>query len=436
MKLVLSLLLGMGLLNFNSSFKKLYILYVFLGSYLFMSTSIINNSIWVKINWIFSVDFYGLYLLIMSFWIMGIMELVKKDSLMQFMCLILMMSLLLSFGTLNMLILYFMFEFSLLPIFFLIQFKGYSYERFESMMYMLFFTIIMSIPFMMVMMSMYNKLGSLMMVSLMNYSLNEVKLFFLLLMFLVKVPMFIIHIWLPKAHVEAPVYGSMILAGVLLKLGTYGVLRMILLFYENIYFMSNYFIVISLVGGVMMSMYCLIQVDMKMLVAYSSIVHMMMLMGSMFTMSKLGLVGAYMMMIGHGLCSSGLFFIVNLSYIYSNSRLLMLNKGFMSVNSNLSLWWFLLCSSNFSAPISLSLMGEMLMLMSLYSWDLILLPFLIMMSFFCSVYSLYLFSYTQHGELNYMLNKYMSVKVIDYLILFFHWFPLNMLFIGLGLFMV
>lgn len=92
--------------------------------------------------------------------------------------------------------------------------------------------------------------------------------------FLVKLPIYIFHLWLPKAHVEAPVAGSIILAGVLLKLGGYGLIRVLLIFQKISLNFSSLWVRISLVGGVVVSLLCLRQVDIKSLIAYSSVVHM------------------------------------------------------------------------------------------------------------------------------------------------------------------
>ena len=142
---------------------------------------------------------------------------------------------------------------------------------------------------------------------------------------------------MPKAHVEAPVYGSMILAGVLLKMGGYGLIRFIEILI-NIRIKFNFLIIrVRIVGRLIVSLICLVQIDIKRLVAYSSVVHMNIMLCGVLRLTKIGIVGGYIMIIAHGLCSSGLFYIVNLYYIRSSSRLLILNKGFINKLSGLTL---------------------------------------------------------------------------------------------------
>jgi len=149
-------------------------------------------------------------------------------------------------------------------------------------------------------------------------------------------PIYILHIWLPKAHVEAPVYGSIILAGVLLKIGRYGLIRFIELLVCRINY--NYLIFsVSIIGRVIIGINCLVQIDIKRLVAYSSVVHINLILCSLLTLFKMGFISRYIIIISHGLCSSGLFYMVNIYYSRSIRRLLVLNKGIISKLPGLSI---------------------------------------------------------------------------------------------------
>nr|YP_009859734.1 NADH dehydrogenase subunit 4 [Allorhynchium sp. YN]QKK69215.1 NADH dehydrogenase subunit 4 [Allorhynchium sp. YN] len=435
MKFIMFIMFSIGLLNF--CYMNLYMCCLLVMFFMLININLIFN-LFNLVNMTFSIDFYSMYLIILSIFIISLMLMISMEKFSMFLILLLLLLLILSFSTMNFLMFYFMFEASLIPIFLLIVYNGYSFERYEAAMYMFFFTMISSLPFLMIIIYIMENFGTLMylMLEILQIKLSSFIFLVMLMVFLVKMPMFFFHIWLPKAHVEAPVYGSMILAGVLLKLGSYGILRLAQFFPYSLMKLSSFIISVSLVGGVVMSLVCLVQVDMKMLVAYSSVVHMSMLIASLMTLSKIGFIGSYLMMIGHGLCSSGLFYIVNINYEYSGSRFLYLNKGTINLNSSLTMWWFLLCISNFSAPISLSLIGEILMLMSLVSLDYLNLFYLMMLCFISAAYSLYLFSYTQHGQMNQLYMKFFYVNVKEYMILFLHWFYLNMMTFCLNYFMI
>jgi len=148
--------------------------------------------------------------------------------------------------------------------------------------------------------------------------------------FFIKLPIYLFHVWLPKAHVEAPVYGSMLLAAILLKLGGYGLIRLRAIFTWECLNYSFFLIRLGIVGRLYVSLYCLIQVDMKIIVAYSSVVHINFMISSLFSLLKMGAVRRVIVMVSHGLCSSGLFYIVNIYYIRSYRRLIIINKGYIN----------------------------------------------------------------------------------------------------------
>jgi len=160
-----------------------------------------------------------------------------------------------------------------------------------------------------------------------NYNITFWGFLIIYIAFFIKIPIYLFHVWLPKAHVEAPVYGSMVLAGVLLKIGRYGLIRLIEIFYKVGAKYGYIIFRIGIIGRIIIRILCLVQVDMKSMVAYSSVVHINLILCSLITFYKVGILGRYVIIISHGLCSSGIFFIVNLYYERSGRRLLFLNKG-------------------------------------------------------------------------------------------------------------
>nr|YP_010034070.1 NADH dehydrogenase subunit 4 [Colobopsis nipponica]QOW83439.1 NADH dehydrogenase subunit 4 [Colobopsis nipponica] len=428
------------MMMFNKKIMYYYNL-CFLISFFFLFKYMFKDGVWVSISLSYGFDFYSYNLLLLSFWIIGLMfmviQLEKMSVVKSLMFLVMMMILIIFFLSMNLLLFYFMFELSLIPVFMLIIYWGLNFERLSASFYLLLYTMFVSLPllvYIMKMLKLYKTLEmSLMKMGVMNLSVLDYLILFLA--FLIKMPIYMFHSWLPKAHVEAPVYGSMILAAILLKLGSYGLLRFIDIFlFSSLKY--NYLIFsVGIVGSFIVSLVCLIQVDMKSLVAYSSVVHMNMLMCSVYTMTKLGFMSSYILMISHGLCSSALFFMVNLYYERSLSRLMFLNKGMMSIYPSLSVWWFGFCVINFSFPFSLNFISELLLIMVIISFDIILMIYIMLVCFFSSVYSLYLYSYIQHGQVYSENNKkFYVIYLSDYLILIVHMVPLVLMIFNLVLF--
>nr|AND95961.1 NADH deshydrogenase subunit 4 [Onthophagus carbonarius] len=404
----------------------MFFMFIFVNSYNYMFKSI---------SYFLGCDLLSYCMILLSFWICSLMIMASESvnyksyyvNFFMFMVLLLLFFLFITFSSMNLFLFYLFFEMSLIPTLILIVGWGYQPERLQAGIYLLFYTLLVSLPMMISIFYYYENYYSLDFFFLNNLISSVYMYLCVNLAFFVKMPMYLVHLWLPKAHVEAPVSGSMILAGVLLKLGGYGLMRLMLIFLEIGMKINLIFILISLYGGLLVSLICIRQIDIKSLIAYSSVAHMGMVLGGIMTMTYWGMCGALVMMLAHGLCSSGLFCLANINYERFVSRSMFMNKGMINLIPSMSLWWFLLSSSNMAAPPSLNLLGEIMLINSLVSWNKLCMLMLMFLSFLSAVYSLYLYSYTQHGKLYSGLFSFFTGAVREYLLLMMHWFPLNIL---------
>nr|AAV49054.1 NADH dehydrogenase subunit 4 [Perga condei] len=420
--------------------------FIFLLSFIVIIFFEMMNDIWVSISYFLGVDYISLGLILLSCWISSLMfmassSLYNKNFMLNYfsiLVLFLLIFLIVTFSSMNLFLFYFFFESSLIPVLLLIMGWGYQSDRMQAGLYLLFYTLLASLPLLMGLLFIYEVEKSLYLSFLKIFSLefNFYLYLSMIMAFLVKMPMYFVHLWLPKAHVEAPISGSMILAGIMLKLGGYGLIRvfsMMMLIGVKLNFI---FIIMSMVGGIIVSFICLYQFDLKSLIAYSSVVHMSMVISGIMVLTYWGISGAYLMMISHGLCSSGLFCLANIMYERLGSRSLMINKGLLNFMPSMSLFWFLLCSSNMSAPPSLNLLSEIMLINSMISWNYIMMVLLIFLSFFSALYSLYLYSYSQHGKLMLGYYSFSMGFISEYLLLLLHWVPLNLMILKVDLFVM
>uniref|UniRef100_A0AB38ZLF4 NADH-ubiquinone oxidoreductase chain 4 n=1 Tax=Andricus sp. TaxID=3022421 RepID=A0AB38ZLF4_9HYME len=405
------------MLYYQNLFFLMFLMFLLYNNILFYS---------LKIYFMLFMDYYSFYLILLTIWIMSLMlmSLIKMNfmKLYIFNFIIMMIMLILTFSSINYFMFYFFFEISMIPTLFLIVGWGGQFERIEASIYMLMYTLFASLPMMIILLKIYNKINILNMILLSNMNLiNNIYMYiYLLLAFLVKMPMFFFHLWLPKAHVEAPISGSMILAGIMLKLGGYGLLRMMLIM-EELCLIYNYLIIsFSLMGAVFISLLCLKQIDMKNIKLLIHLYYMGMMLSSLMSMNMLGYIGGLMMMIGHCLCSSGVFCLVNINYERLLTRSMLLNKGMMNIMSFNKIILIYYMYFYYIIPPSLNLFSEIMMINSLLMWSEALLVILMMLSFFSVVYTMYFYSSINHGFIYKNLNKFMSIFYREYLLIYLH----------------
>nr|APT42093.1 NADH dehydrogenase subunit 4 [Salmacis bicolor rarispina] len=347
-------------------------------------------------------------------------------------------ALIITFSSLELLLFYVAFETTLIPTLILITRWGAQMERFQAGLYFIFYTLFGSLPLLISLIALYISNSSLSipnteLIWINENSINSLTIWWTLsiIAFLIKMPVYGFHLWLPKAHVEAPVAGSMILAAILLKLGGYGLIRLITLFTStSLNLISLPLVVFCSWGALVTSIVCIRQTDLKALIAYSSVGHMSIVAAAIFTLSSWGMNGALMLMIAHGLVSSALFSLANTVYERSGTRTLAIVRGLKILLPLTTLWWLLMCAANLGLPPSPNLIGEILILSSLISWSVWLFPIIGAATVFGAIYSLMIFQLSQQGSTELAINNISPNFSREHLLASLHIIPLVLIIIN------
>ncbi|YP_086807.1 NADH dehydrogenase subunit 4 (mitochondrion) [Bemisia tabaci] len=324
-----------------------------------------------------------------------------------FMMLILLM---MTFYSWNLMMFYLMFEMSMIVVLMIIMTWGYQPERVEAALFMVMMTVMTSLPFITTMM---NNSTNLSLWNIQYMEMNKWEYLSLMLVFMMKMPTMFLHMWLPKVHVESPVQGSMILASILLKLGSYGLIRMTSTNSEMNNKLEWIILSFSLWTALYLSMICFMQTDLKTMIAYSSVVHMTLVFATITLDKSKSMLGGMYIMIGHGTCSAGLFYMANIMYKNSKSRSIIINKSMFSMNPSAMMMWFFMCMSNSPMPPSINFMGELFSLKSIMNWSGTSSTVVVTMTtimFSSSLYSIFMFYIITHGMLKKSTN---TVKIFN-----------------------
>ena len=390
---------------------------------------IINTNNLSLYNLFINSDLISIRLIILRLWVLMLIKLrqfnVKFIKSLFFMFIMLNLRLIFSFRSNNILYFYFFFEWSLIPIFFIVIGWGYQIERLKSSFYLLIYTLFASLPLLLIII-LINKYIYILNINYLNFinrlSINNLFLVFIFLAFLVKFPIFFFHQWLPKAHVEAPVGGSIILAGLLLKLGGYGIIRM--LYFLKITYTIKIIIIISILGGRILRILCLINRDIKVIIAYSSVVHIALIIVNIFIKRLWSINGTIIIIIAHGVCSSGIFSCANIIYERTHSRIIIINKRNLNFFPSLSMFWFLLCIANFGGPFTYNLLGEIILIIRLRFLNYYFLLFIFIISFFSAAYRIILYANLQQGANNNLILNINTFNFREINVLYCHLWPL------------
>jgi len=340
----------------------------------------VEEFLWIpssNINFFIGVDGISLFFVLLTTLLVPLCILASFDSVKiyvkEYMIAFLVMEalLIIVFTILDLLLFYVFFESVLIPMFLIVGVWG-SRERKVRAAYMLFlYTLIGSVLMLLAILLMYSIAGTtdyqVLITTPFNESLQKILWLAFFASFAVKVPMVPVHIWLPEAHVEAPTAGSVILAGVLLKLGSYGLIRFSLpLFPSATVFFTPLVYTMAAIAVVYTSLTAIRQTDMKRIIAYASVAHMNVILIGMFAMNAQGLEGAIIQQLAHGFVSSALFLCVGVLYDRHHTRLVKYYSGMAHTMPIFVTIFLFFTLANIAMPGTAGFVGEFLILVGAF----------------------------------------------------------------------
>lgn len=376
------------------------------------------------------VDGISLYFVLLTTFITPICLLSNWDNLKfgykyYFIAFLLMETMLIAvFVVLDLMLFYIFFEAVLIPMFLVVGIWGGSITRIRAAFLLFLYTLAGSLFMLLAIMVIYYNVGStdFTIISLSEISFESQKILWLafFLAFAVKTPLWPFYMWLPRAHAEAPLRGSVLLAGLFLKLATYGYLRVLINFMPDA---SNYFSplvqTIAIITLIYASLATIRQVDFKRLVAYSSIAHMAIVVLGLFSNTIIGIEGAIVLSIAHGFISPALFVIVGgVLYDAHHTRIIRYYRGLAVYAPVLGLLFFLRTIANMGIPLSLNWAGEFMGLSGIFQRSPIIGVLASTGIVLSACYSIFLFNRLIFGRYSQYLGKSHDVSRREFIILF------------------
>ncbi len=340
------------------------------------------------------------------------------------------------FSALDLLLFYIFFEAILIPMYLMIGVWGSRERKIRAVYLFFFYTLFGSLLMLVGLLYIYSVVGTLNLEYLLTYNFTFEEQCWLWLAFFLsfasKVPMFPFHVWLPEAHVEAPTVGSVLLAGILLKLGVYGFLRFSLtLFPLASLFFSPMVYLLSVLGVIYASLCAIRQTDLKRIIAYSSVAHMNLVTLGIFSFNTIGLEGSILQSISHGFVSGAMFLLVGVLYDRYHSRFLYYYGGLVHMMPVYAVLLLIFTMANIALPGTSSFVGEFLLLTGIYKTNIVAAIVGALGVILCGAYSLWLYNRIIFGNLKISYTiKFKDINFREFMILL----PLLIFVIFMGIY--
>lgn len=431
--LSLILLLGVNIIGINNA----NVNYSFFDFQIFSSLTYLFN-----IQYLIGIDGISILLIVLTTFLIPICVLINISSIRyrfkEYILMLLLLEVLLinTFSVLNIVFFYIFFEAVLIPMFIIIGIWGSRQRKIHAAYQFFLYTFFGSIFMLVSLLVIYMFVGStnyeLLLITKLPFEYEKLLWLAIFFAFAIKVPMIPVHIWLPEAHVEAPTSGSVLLAGILLKLGTYGILRFLIPIFPNatIYYLP-FIYMFCLLGIIYGSLTTLRQIDLKKIIAYSSVVHMNFALIGLFSLTIEGIQGSIYLMLSHGIVSGALFLCVGCLYDRYHTRLLAYYNGLVVTMPLFALFFLIFTLANIAFPGTSSFVGEFLIFLGIFKVN-IFIGLLSGLSVILSAsYSVWLYNRVIFKQLNIKyFFKYRDLKLLERLM----FYPLIILVFVMGIY--